>query len=64
MKATLTVGKYDVDIDGDKVAITHARPATSKEKQLDPGAKVMAEVVNLTFSDDEPKVRINRNLCE
>jgi hypothetical protein len=57
------LSKIDVKISGSTIAVFRERPVSKAEKKSDPTAKVMAEVVNITFGDGEPVIVVNRNLC-
>lgn len=46
------------------VTIRRERPATKAERENDPEAEVMAEVLTVVYSNCEPpKITINRDLC-
>jgi hypothetical protein len=47
-----------------KISVYRERKATKEEKKSDPDAKTMTEWIHIEFSDKEPKIIINRDLCD
>lgn len=47
----------------EKISIYRERRVTKQEKQKDSDADLMCEWVHITFSDNEPVIKINRDLC-
>lgn len=47
-----------------KLEVYRERPATRAERKKDKGAKIMAEWVYIQFSENTPKITINRDLCD
>lgn len=57
------MNKLNFSIEGNKVVVRRERRVLTTEKAADPQAKYMIEVVSIVFSDDEPQIVVNRDLC-
>ena len=56
--------KIETTVCDNVVSVYHERKATKAEQKTDPSACIMAEWVHITFGKGEPKLVVNRNLCE
>lgn len=47
-----------------RVSLYRERKLTKAERKAEPKGRVVTEWVHVTFGTDEPKVVVNRDICE